>query len=86
MPLENVKGFLDYGLSGIIIAALFAFIYFLIKEHRSERQEWIIAYREQSKLMDGRQEETNGVIRELIAVVKESAGRRHSRSTDAPES
>ncbi len=70
-PLENVSTLADYGLSGLVIAALFAFIWFLVKEHKSERQEWISAYREQSQLMDARQTETNSVIRELVSVVRE---------------
>lgn len=78
-PIENVSTLADYGLSGLVIAALFAFIWFLVKEHKSERQEWISAYREQSQLMDARQTETNSVIRELVSVVRESSARyRHS--------
>lgn len=74
-PIENVTSLADYGMSGLVITALFAFVYFLIKEHRSERNEWITAYREQSVLMDERQSETNGVIRELVSVVRESNAR-----------
>ncbi len=72
MPIDHVDSWADFGLSGLVIAALFAFVCFLIKEHRSERQEWISAYRDQSKMMDERQSETNSVIRELVAVVKET--------------
>jgi len=74
-PIESVTSLSDYGMSGLIITALFAFVHFLIKEHRSERKEWITAYREQSSLMDERQSETNGVIRELVSVVRESNAR-----------
>lgn len=75
-PIENVSTLADYGLSGLVIAALFAFIWFLVKEHKAERQEWIAAYREQSQMMDDRQTETNSVIRELVSVVRESNAHR----------
>lgn len=72
MLSEPVFNFIDLGPPGLVIGALFAFIYFLIKEHRAERQEWIQAYREQSKIIDDRQVETNSVIRELSSVVRET--------------
>ena len=72
MPIDHIDSWSQFGLSGLVIAALFAFCWFLVKEHKAERQEWITAYREQSQLMDERQSETNGVIRELVAVVRES--------------
>jgi len=72
MPIDTVDSWSQFGLPGLVIFALFAFIYFLIKEHKAERKEWIVAYREQSQLVDDRQVETNTVIRELVAVVRES--------------
>ena len=72
MPIEQVDMWSQFGLSGMVIAALFAFVWFLVREHKAERQEWIIAYREQTQLMDERQRETNGVIRELVTVVREA--------------
>jgi len=71
-PIDPVDSLSQFGLSGLVIAALFLFCRFLITEHRAERQEWIIAYREQSKLMNETQTETNQVIRELVTVVKEA--------------
>lgn len=72
MPIDHVDSWAQFGLAGLVIAALFMLICFLVKEHREERKEWIAAYSVQSKVMDDRQKETNGVIRELVAVVKES--------------
>jgi hypothetical protein len=75
MPIDHVDTWGQFGLSGLVIAALFALVYFLVKEHKSERQEWITAYREQSRMSDDRQSETNGVIRELSSVIRESNAR-----------
>ncbi len=72
MPIDHIDSWSQFGLSGLVIAALFAFIWFLVKEHKAERQEWIVAYREQTRLVDERQVETNNVIRELVSVVRES--------------
>lgn len=75
MPIEHVDTWSQYGLPGLVIAALFMFLCFLVKEHKAERQEWLAVYREQSSLMDDRQRETNGVIRELVVVVRDSNAR-----------
>ena len=82
MPIDNSSDFTNYGFPGLVVAALLAFLYYLLKEHKAERQEWISAYRDQSRLMDTRQSETNNVIRELVAVVRESNGHRHYRHDD----
>lgn len=76
MVQNDVSGFESFGLPGLVIGALFALVYFLTKEHRSERSEWLEAYKEQSEQSDTRQKETNVVIRELTAVIRESNNRR----------
>jgi aspartyl aminopeptidase len=69
----------EFGLSGLVISALFAYLIFLIKEHRAERAEWIQAYRDSIRLSDDRMSETNAVMRELVSVVREqNARRRHT--------
>lgn len=72
MPIDHIESWAQNGFSGLVVGALFAFVLFLMKEHRAERQEWLDAYKEQSKLMDTRQNETNTVMRELVSVVKET--------------
>lgn len=72
MTENNPAGLIDMGSQGIVIGALFAFIYFLVKEHRAERQEWLTAYSVQCKILDDRQRETNAVLREMSAIVRES--------------
>lgn len=78
MPIDHVDSWGQFGLPGLVIAALFALVYFLVKEHKAERQEWITAYREQSRLADDRQSETNDVIRELSSIIRESNARYHA--------
>ena len=68
MPADS-GAFASYGLPGLVIASLFALVVFLVKEHQSERREWIEAYRE-----------GNEVMRELVTVVRVSSER--SRRTD----
>ncbi len=80
MPIENVNSWSEFGLSGLVIAALFAYLVFLVKEHRAERQEWLLAYRDSVKIADDRAQETNAVMRELVAVVRAQNDRK--RSTD----
>ena len=76
MPIENVNNWSQFGLPGLVIAALFAYLVFLIKEHRAERQEWLQAYRDSVKISDERAQETNTVMRELVAVVRAQNDRR----------
>ncbi len=71
MPIENASSWSQFGLSGMVIAALFAFIWFLVNTHSSERKEWLEAYRDHGRRADDRQAETNQVIREISAVIRE---------------
>lgn len=75
MPIENVASWSEFGLPGMIIAALFALVVFFVREHRAERQEWITAYSESVVKSDSRQAETNEVIRELVAAISISNAR-----------
>ena len=77
MPVEHVDPWSEFGLAGLVIAALFAYIWFMMKSHQAERSEWMSAYKDQSRMADSRQAETNEVVRELTAVIRElNAGRR----------
>lgn len=83
MAIDNLNVWAQFGLGGVVIAALLAFIVYVVKEHRQEREswmtelsdqrkEWIAAYTQQSAVIDARQKETNEVVRELSAVVSEA--------------
>jgi len=69
MQIEHADSWAQFGLGGLVIAALFMLVYFLVREHRAERQEWIQAYKDQTTLSDSRQSETNDVIRELTKAI-----------------
>jgi hypothetical protein len=71
--------FTQYGLAGLVIAALFSFVIFLIKEHRAERDEWRTFYKDSVDQSFILQKETNEVIRELSSVIRVSneRGRRY---------
>ena len=71
------EGFTQFGLNGLIIGTLFATVYFLIKMHSTERQEWIqaykevamsmdIAYKDVARIMDDRQRETNALLARFV--------------------
>jgi uncharacterized protein (UPF0218 family) len=42
----TIKAFSDYGLSGLVIAALLYGLYLIITDHKTERNEWLNAFRE----------------------------------------
>lgn len=47
------KAFIDYGLAGVVIAALFFALHFVIKEHREERKLWLDAYKDNIEVLRG---------------------------------
>ena len=78
MPLDNVDKWSQFGLAGLVIAALLALIVFLVKEHRLERKEWIVAYQRCMEMINETQRETNEVIRELSMAVRLQNERRRA--------
>jgi len=87
VAVTNASEWAQFGLGGLVIAALFAFIVYVVREHRSERElliaqingqsrEWKDFYSHSVQVMDDRQQETNAVIRELTKVVSEFKGSR----------
>ena len=76
MPIDNVDVWSQYGLAGLVIAALFAEIWFLIRVHASERKEWLTVYKDHAERSDTRQSESNAVLRDLTAVIEVSNARR----------
>ncbi len=76
MPVESLNVWAQFGLGGVVIAALFAFIVYVVKEHRLEREtwinraydqhkEWVQAYTQQSTA-------TNEILRDLSENIAKS--------------
>lgn len=70
----------DFGISGLVIGALFSALYILMKSQKEERSEWLTAYKEQCNRYDARQAETNAVLQTLSNVIHGSNNR--FRKTD----
>lgn len=88
MPGENLVMhdpvsdlFSQYGLAGLVIACLFSFVVFLIKEHRAERDEWRTFFGESIDQLIAVQKENNQVVRELSRVMDaaNNRGRNYDR-------
>lgn len=41
-----INVFSNHGLAGLVIGALFYALYLVINDHKIERKEWLIAFRE----------------------------------------
>jgi len=45
------KAFADYGLAGLVIAALFYGLHYVIADHKVERGLWLEAYKENTEVL-----------------------------------
>lgn len=92
-PIEQADKWADFGLSGLVIFALFCFVYFIVSQHSNERKEihdqhsaerreWLIAFKTQSENMIEVAKESNEVTRALTAAVERQNGRRRSSDFD----
>ncbi len=68
--IANPEVWAQFGLGGLVILALFVFIYYVTRQAREERKEWVAAYKEHTVLYDHRQGETNAVISTLTQVIQ----------------
>ena len=68
--ISDLKVWSEYGLGGLVILSLFIFIYYITRQSREERKEWLAAYRDHTVLYDARQRETNDVISNLTSVIQ----------------
>lgn len=62
-PITNFD-WAQFGLSGLVIAAMFVTLFFVVRMHRDERKEW----REDS---NKRAEKTDDVIKEFTTAINE---------------
>ena len=64
LPLQ---GWADFGLAGLVIAALFAFLIFMLRSHTTERKEWKDDFKDMH-------EQTNSTIKTFSESVTELTG------------
>lgn len=81
-PIEHADKWADFGLGGLVIAALFCLIYYLVKTHQSERAEWLQAFKIQSQQMIDVSRESNEVTRALTSAVERQNSRRRASDRD----
>lgn len=46
-----IKQASDYGIAGLVIVALFYGLWFVMREHKAERKEWLEAYKENTEVL-----------------------------------
>jgi hypothetical protein len=68
--IVDLQAWSQFGLGGLVILTLFVFIYYITRQAREERKEWLAAYKEHTILYDARQSETNSVINNLAQVIQ----------------
>jgi type VI protein secretion system component VasK len=64
----------EYGLSGLVIAALFGLVIFLLKGHRAERLEWNNDAKEREAARDRQGDEFIKVQAKMTEAIKELTG------------
>lgn len=68
--LVDPKTWSEFGLGGLVILTLFVFIYYITKQAREERKEWLAAYISSQEMHDKRQGETNTILQDLNAIIQ----------------
>ena len=71
--MENIvdlKTWSEFGLGGLVILTLFVFIYYISRQAREERKEWLAAYITSQEMHDKRQGETNTILQDLNNIIK----------------
>lgn len=61
----DANSWTEFGISGMVIGALFSGLWYVMKNHREERKEW----REDA---NSRQDKTDKVIKDLTKAIKDS--------------
>jgi hypothetical protein len=60
----------EFGLGGLVIMALFICLYYLTRQAREERKEWLSAYISSQEMHDKRQSETNLILSDLNTIIQ----------------
>ena len=68
--IADPKVWSEFGLGGLVIMALFVFVYYVTKQARDERKEWLAAYVVSQEMHDKRQLETNTILANLNTIIQ----------------
>lgn len=68
--IVDPKTWSEFGLGGLVILTLFVFIYYITKQAREERKEWLSAYIGSQEMHDKRQGETNTILTDLNNIIQ----------------
>jgi len=71
MDIGTLSKFVELGLAGVAVVGLFALVFFLLKAHKKERDEW-------RQDAGERHQETTAVLKELTTVI-DTANRLRSK-------
>lgn len=77
MEQQIIPAWADFGLSGLVIGALFltlwkgygSIVLKVLELHQTERQEWRMSFERITAQFDARQAETNELLRDLTSVI-----------------
>lgn len=68
--IVDLQAWSQFGLGGLVILTLFVFIYYITKQAREERKEWLAAYIGSQEMHDKRQGETNTILQDLNNIIQ----------------
>jgi hypothetical protein len=46
-----IGSFGEHGLAGLVVGALFMALWFMLREHSKEREQWLEAYKENTEVL-----------------------------------
>lgn len=64
MESQAIKAFIEYGIAGVVILALFWLVKYILSTHKEERTEW-------RREANDQQDQTRAVVRELTSAVRD---------------
>ena len=56
METTDISTFSEYGLAGLMLGVCFAFIFYIVRQHKEERTEWRTDAREDRRIHEERAE------------------------------
>ncbi len=72
--IQNIlptQGWADFGLAGLVIAALFGFLIFMLRSHTTERKEWKDDFKDMHEQTNATMTTFTNSVTELTGTMKE---------------